>query len=33
MSFSRTAAIAGVIAFASKAVAHGTLTGIVADGI
>jgi hypothetical protein len=30
MSFMRIAAIAGVVAFAS---AHGTVTGIVADGV
>jgi len=33
MSFPRIAAIAGVVAFAIKAAAHGTVTGIVADGV
>jgi hypothetical protein len=35
MSFTRIAAIAGVVAFltASKVTAHGTVTGIVADGV
>jgi hypothetical protein len=33
MSFPRIAAIVGIVAFASKAAAHGTVTGIVADGV
>jgi hypothetical protein len=35
MSFTRIAAIAGAVAFltASKVTAHGTVTGIVADGV
>jgi hypothetical protein len=34
MSFTRIAATVGVvIAFASKVAAHGTVTGIVADGV
>lgn len=33
MSFSKLSALAGVAAFASKALAHGTVTGIVADGV
>jgi hypothetical protein len=33
MSFPRIATIAGVVAFASKVAAHGTVTGIVADGV
>jgi hypothetical protein len=34
MSFPRIAAIAGVVALtASKVAAHGTVTGIVADGV
>jgi hypothetical protein len=33
MSFSKIPAIAGALAFASKVAAHGTVTGIVADGI
>jgi len=31
--FPRIATIAGVVAFASKVAAHGTVTGIVADGV
>jgi hypothetical protein len=33
MSFLRIAAIVGIVAFASKAAAHGTVNGIVADGV
>lgn len=33
MSFSKISAISSVIALASRAAAHGTVTGIVADGI
>lgn len=33
MSFSKISAISGVIALASRVAAHGTVTGIVADGI
>ncbi|KAL5316610.1 hypothetical protein ACEPPN_015659 [Leptodophora sp. 'Broadleaf-Isolate-01'] len=33
MSFSKISALAGLVALASKASAHGTATGIVADGV
>jgi hypothetical protein len=33
MSFSKISAISGLVALASKAAAHGVVTGIVADGI
>lgn len=33
MSFSKIASVVGAIAFASKVAAHGTVTGIVADGV
>lgn len=33
MSFSKISALAGVVALASQAAAHGLVTGIVADGI
>ncbi|KAH6673806.1 glycosyl hydrolase family 61-domain-containing protein [Halenospora varia] len=33
MSFSKIAAFTGALAFASKVAAHGTVTGIVADGV
>ncbi|KUJ17046.1 uncharacterized protein LY89DRAFT_697291 [Mollisia scopiformis] len=33
MSFSKISALGGLVAFASKVAAHGTVTGIVADGV
>jgi len=33
MSFTKISAIAGAIALASHAAAHGTVTGIIADGV
>jgi len=33
MSFTKISAIAGAIALASHVAAHGTVTGIIADGV
>jgi len=33
MSFSKICALAGAVALVSKVAAHGTVTGIVADGV